>query len=136
MTLALLYGASSGALHAVSGPDHLLSLGPAALAAPRGSFRVGLVWGLGHALGTLVLSVPLLVLAELVPLEAFASVSERLADPTDARTILDIAWDAGFTSKSTFNAAFRRQVGDTPSAWRRRHADAAASATTTRTPPG
>ena len=64
------------------------------------------------------------------------AVSERLADPTDARTILDIAWDAGFTSKSTFNAAFRRQVGETPSAWRRRHADAAASATTTRTPPG
>lgn len=47
---------------------------------------------------------------------------ERLADAGDARTILDIAYDAGFTSKSTFNAAFKRLVGETPSAYRRRHA--------------
>lgn len=46
----------------------------------------------------------------------------HLADPADARTILDIAWDCGFTSKSTFNAAFKRQVGTTPSAYRRRAA--------------
>lgn len=44
-----------------------------------------------------------------------------LADPADGRTILDIAYDAGFTSKSTFNTAFKRLVGETPSAYRRRH---------------
>jgi AraC-like DNA-binding protein len=44
---------------------------------------------------------------------------ERLADPDDARTVLDIAYACGFTSKSTFNAAFKRQVGQTPSAYRR-----------------
>ena len=43
----------------------------------------------------------------------------RLADPGEARTILDIAYDCGFTSKSTFNAAFKRIVGQTPSAYRR-----------------
>lgn len=43
----------------------------------------------------------------------------RLADAGDARTILDIAYDCGFTSKSTFNAAFKRIVGQTPSAYRR-----------------
>lgn len=79
MTLALLYGASSGALHAVTGPDHLLSLGPAALEAPRSSFRLGLRWGLGHALGTLVLAIPLLLLSEIVSLHAFAGWSARLA---------------------------------------------------------
>ncbi|HEX7341453.1 MAG TPA: AraC family transcriptional regulator [Rhodanobacteraceae bacterium] len=42
-----------------------------------------------------------------------------LADAGDTRTILDIAYACGFTSKSTFNAAFKRQVGDTPSAWRK-----------------
>ncbi len=47
----------------------------------------------------------------------------HLADPADARTILDIAWACGFTSKSTFNSAFKRQVGTTPSAYRRRAAD-------------
>lgn len=45
-----------------------------------------------------------------------------LADADDERTILDIAYDAGFTSKSTFNTAFKRLVGETPSAYRRRHA--------------
>lgn len=44
-----------------------------------------------------------------------------LADGDDARTILDIAYACGFTSKSTFNAAFKRQLGETPSAYRKRH---------------
>ncbi|WP_254426720.1 helix-turn-helix transcriptional regulator [Rhodanobacter sp. C06] len=42
-----------------------------------------------------------------------------LADAGDTRSILDIAYACGFTSKSTFNAAFKRQVGDTPSAYRK-----------------
>ncbi len=45
-----------------------------------------------------------------------------LADGDDARTILDIAYACGFTSKSTFNAAFKRQLDATPSAYRQRHA--------------
>ncbi|MGY1426331.1 helix-turn-helix domain-containing protein [Lysobacter sp. A289] len=48
--------------------------------------------------------------------------SACLADPEDARTILDIAYACGFTSKSTFNAAFKRQRGETPSGYRRGHA--------------
>jgi len=44
--------------------------------------------------------------------------SRHLADADDARTILDIAYACGFTSKSTFNAAFKRQLGQTPSAYR------------------
>lgn len=49
------------------------------------------------------------------------AVRAHLADRGDARTILDIAYDCGFTSKSTFNAAFKRQVGETPSNYRKRH---------------
>jgi AraC-like DNA-binding protein len=47
------------------------------------------------------------------------AVRVRLADPAEQRTILDLAYACGFTSKSTFNAAFKRQVGDTPSNYRR-----------------
>lgn len=65
------------------------------------------------------------------------AVREDLANPADARTILDIAYACGFTSKSTFNAAFKRQLGETPSDYRRRQADAArASAGSARTSQG
>jgi AraC-like DNA-binding protein len=47
------------------------------------------------------------------------AVRARLADRHDTRTILDIAYDCGFTSKSTFNAAFKRQIGETPSGYRK-----------------
>lgn len=79
MTTAVLYGASAGALHAVTGPDHVLSLGPVALTRPSRSFRVGLVWGAGHSLGTLLLALPLLWFSRFVHLPALASVSDRLA---------------------------------------------------------
>ncbi|MBA2238571.1 MAG: AraC family transcriptional regulator [Lysobacter sp.] len=60
-----------------------------------------------------------------------------LADPADLRTILDIAYACGFTSKSTFNASFKRQLGDTPSAYRRQRCGRApAIAESVRTLPG
>jgi len=79
MTIALLSGVSSGALHAITGPDHLLSLGPVALRSPRRAGRVGLTWGLGHALGTLLLSLPLLLMAQLAHAELLAAYGNRLA---------------------------------------------------------
>jgi hypothetical protein len=79
MTIAILSGASSGALHAVTGPDHLLSLGPAALRAPTSAGRIGLFWGAGHALGTLLLSLPLLALAQLAHVSWLAAVGDRAA---------------------------------------------------------
>lgn len=79
MTVAILSGATSGALHAVTGPDHLLSLGPAVLRAPRAASRIGFLWGAGHALGTLALALPLLVLAQWVKLSLLASAGNRLA---------------------------------------------------------
>lgn len=48
-----------------------------------------------------------------------------LDDRSDTRTVLDIAYACGFTSKSTFNAAFKRQIGTTPSAYRQQHASPA-----------
>jgi hypothetical protein len=52
MAAATLAGLAWGALHAVTAPDHVLSLAP--VCGRRGAWRIGLWWGSGHALGTLV----------------------------------------------------------------------------------
>ena len=39
----------------------------------------------------------------------------------DTRTLLDLAFAAGFSSKSTFNASFKKISGLAPSIWRSRH---------------
>ena len=47
-------------------------------------------------------------------------VQARLADPDYAHwTVLGIGMEAGFNAKSSFNAAFKRHTGTTPSAYRR-----------------
>jgi hypothetical protein len=52
MAAATLAGLGWGALHAVTAPDHVLSLAP--VCGRRSAWRVGLWWGSGHAVGTLV----------------------------------------------------------------------------------
>jgi nickel/cobalt transporter (NicO) family protein len=52
VTAAALAGIGWGAFHAVTAPDHVVSLAPAC--SRRGAWRIGLWWGTGHALGTLL----------------------------------------------------------------------------------
>lgn len=47
---------------------------------------------------------------------------ELLRTRPDSFSILDIALESGFNSKSVFNAAFKKQLGETPSNWRAREA--------------
>lgn len=79
LTLALLFGFGSGAVHAVTAPDHLLSIAPVVLRAPARSLTVGTAWGVGHAVGTLLLGLPLLLLAAVVDLQRFGPWGVRLA---------------------------------------------------------
>ena len=91
MTMAVLLGASSGALHAVTGPDHVLSLGPVALRRPRAPWRIGLAWGVGHGLGTLLLVLPLFALSQLVHVPQLAAWGNRAAGAALVITAL-VSW--------------------------------------------
>jgi len=77
--LALLTGLGSGAVHAVSGPDHVLSLAPLSVGRTRGAWRVGLTWGLGHAAGTLVSALVLIFAAAAIDLHGVEAWAERIA---------------------------------------------------------
>ncbi len=78
MVMALA-GLGSGALHALSGPDHLLSLAPLSVGQRRGAWRVGLFWGIGHGLGTLAASAVLLLVLSTVHLQGVEAWAERVA---------------------------------------------------------
>jgi len=51
-----LAGLGAGALHVVSGPDHLAALGPVAASDPERAVRHGALWGVGHGVGVLVVA--------------------------------------------------------------------------------
>lgn len=49
-----------------------------------------------------------------------AEVQQRLIDPACAHlTIVAIAFESGFNSKSSFNSIFKQSTGQTPSAWKK-----------------
>jgi hypothetical protein len=74
---AALAGLGAGALHALSGPDHLLGVAPHVAARRAGAWRVGAAWGAGHALGTAAASAALLAAAAAVHLPGVERWAER-----------------------------------------------------------
>ncbi len=53
--LTVLTGFAAGALHVVTGPDHLAALAPIALRDRLGAIRTGATWGLGHGTGVVLI---------------------------------------------------------------------------------
>ena len=61
---------------------------------------------------------------ELVADYRVEEVKKRLADPAEKANILNIAYDAGFGTKASFNRIFKERTGQTPSEFRRKQAGA------------
>jgi AraC-like DNA-binding protein len=59
---------------------------------------------------------------ELVADYRVEEVKKRLADPAEKANILNIAYDAGFGTKASFNRIFKDRTGLTPSEFRRKRA--------------
>ncbi len=78
LALALGAGRAAGAVHVVSGPDHLAAGGPWALAGSgRRGAGAGLRWALGHGAGVALAALLALALREAVAPVAIETWSER-----------------------------------------------------------
>ncbi len=76
MLISILTGFAAGALHVVSGADHLIAIAPSALRKPSVALRGGLAWGLGHSTGVLVLATIAIALKDLAHIERMSSWAE------------------------------------------------------------
>ncbi len=74
----LIAGIAAGALHVVSGPDHLAAIAPLAVRAPHRGATTGAAWGLGHAAGVIALGALGAVAKSFINVASIASWSEFL----------------------------------------------------------
>ena len=71
-------GLVAGALHVLSGPDHLAAVAPLAADSTRSRWRAGFSWGIGHTGGALAVGLLAVLLRGMLPLDGISSWSERL----------------------------------------------------------
>ncbi len=76
MLISILTGFVAGALHVVSGADHLACMAPSSLRHPRVAIRSALAWGLGHSTGVMVLVSIAVLLKDLAHIERMSSLAE------------------------------------------------------------
>ena len=78
MLISTLTGFAAGAVHVVSGADHMVAMAPSAINKPRVALIDGLAWGIGHSAGVLILSVLGILAKDLVNIELMSSYAEFL----------------------------------------------------------
>mgnify|MGYP001325937977 CR=1 FL=1 len=83
MVLTALSAALAGAVHVLSGPDHMAAVAPLAMAGRERSWLAGWTWGLGHASGVVVVAALAVLLrdlgSELVAIDSGAAGSRNVA---------------------------------------------------------
>ena len=78
MLISVLTGFASGAVHVVSGADHMVAMAPSAIRKPRLALVDGLAWGVGHSAGVLILSIFGILAKDLINIELMSSYAEFL----------------------------------------------------------
>lgn len=78
MLTVALAGLVAGAIHVLSGPDHLAAVAPLAADSREPRWKSGFNWGIGHTSGVLVVGALALLLREMLPMDAISSWSDRL----------------------------------------------------------
>lgn len=75
--IAVITGFAAGALHVLSGPDHLTAVAPLAVRRPYRAWQPGVRWGLGHSAGVALVGLLSLWLRDLIPVTWLSSWGER-----------------------------------------------------------
>lgn len=75
---AITSGFAAGAVHVLSGPDHLAAVAPFAIGKGTRGWRTGLQWGFGHCGGVLIIGLLALLFRELLPLDSISSWAEKV----------------------------------------------------------
>jgi hypothetical protein len=75
--ISVITGLIAGAVHVVTGPDHLTAVAPLAVRRPRRAWLPGVRWGLGHSAGVGLVGLLSLWLRGLIPVDLLSSWGER-----------------------------------------------------------
>ncbi len=78
MLISILTGFAAGAVHVVSGADHMVAMAPASIKKPRVALSEGLAWGIGHSAGVLILSILGILAKDLINIKLMSSYAEFL----------------------------------------------------------
>ena len=78
MLISVLTGFAAGAVHVVSGADHMVAMAPSTIRKPRLALIDGLSWGVGHSAGVLFLSIFGILAKDLINIELMSSYAEFL----------------------------------------------------------
>ena len=78
MLISVLTGFAAGAVHVVSGADHMVAIAPSAIQKPRVALMDGLGWGVGHSAGVLIISIFGILAKDLINIELMSSYAEFL----------------------------------------------------------
>jgi ABC-type nickel/cobalt efflux system permease component RcnA len=77
--LSPIAGFVAGAIHVLSGPDHMAAIAPLAADQRAGrAWRTGFRWGVGHSAGVATVGLVFLLLREALPVDLVSAWSERL----------------------------------------------------------
>ncbi len=74
----LLSGILASSVHVVSGPDHLAAITPLAIDSQKKSWLIGLMWGIGHTSGVIIIGLLFLFFRNLIPVEKISLYSEQI----------------------------------------------------------
>jgi hypothetical protein len=76
--ITFLTGFIASVAHVATGPDHLAAVTPLAIDSRKKSWIIGLLWGVGHTLGMLLIGLLFMLFKELLPIGAISKHSDTV----------------------------------------------------------